>query len=142
MNAQKPRYFETPARTVSGYLMTSIAVLGLALAVFLVLSHAVASLPGVLLMGALIIGALLIILGIYTLQPNEAANLTLFGAYAGTDRQAGLRWANPFCQKQKNLAAFAQLERPYPEGQRQARQPRGDWCRGGLVCARHRTSNV
>ena len=101
MNAQKPRYFETPARTVSGYLMTSMAVLGLALAVFLVLSHAVASLPGVLLMGALIIGASLIILGIYTLQPNEAANLTLFGAYAGTDRQAGLRWANPFCQKQK-----------------------------------------
>ena len=101
MNAQNSRYLETPARTTSGYLMTALAVLALALAVVLTLSRAVESLPGVLLMVALIIGALLTLLGIYSLQPNEAANLTLFGAYVGTDRQAGLRWANPFCQKQK-----------------------------------------
>jgi regulator of protease activity HflC (stomatin/prohibitin superfamily) len=49
--------------------------------------------------------------GLYMLQPNEAANLTLFGRYAGTDRANGLRWANPFLVKHKlslrarNLAA-------------------------------------
>jgi regulator of protease activity HflC (stomatin/prohibitin superfamily) len=33
------------------------------------------------------------------LQPNTAAILTLFGAYRGTDRSDGLRWANPFLVK-------------------------------------------
>jgi regulator of protease activity HflC (stomatin/prohibitin superfamily) len=32
-------------------------------------------------------------------QPNEARVLQLFGAYAGTVRQPGLRWANPFYTK-------------------------------------------
>ena len=30
--------------------------------------------------------------GIYMLQPNEAAAITLFGNYKGTDRKPGLRW--------------------------------------------------
>jgi len=30
--------------------------------------------------------------GFYTLQPNEAAAITLFGNYKGTDRTPGLRW--------------------------------------------------
>ena len=34
--------------------------------------------------------------GLYMLQPNQAANLLLFGNYRGTDRNEGLRWANPF----------------------------------------------
>jgi regulator of protease activity HflC (stomatin/prohibitin superfamily) len=33
--------------------------------------------------------------GFYTLQPNQGAVLVLFGAYRGTDRASGLRWANP-----------------------------------------------
>lgn len=39
--------------------------------------------------------------GFFTLQPNQAAVLTLFGAYKGTSRQAGLQWANPFYGKKK-----------------------------------------
>ncbi len=39
--------------------------------------------------------------GLYTLQPNQAALLTLFGSYRGTDRNEGLRWANPFYVKKK-----------------------------------------
>jgi len=34
--------------------------------------------------------------GYFTLQPNEAAVLTLFGAYRGTVRDAGWKWTNPF----------------------------------------------
>jgi len=37
--------------------------------------------------------------GLYTLQPNQAAVMTFFGAYRGTDRNDGLRWANPFYNK-------------------------------------------
>jgi len=39
--------------------------------------------------------------GLYMLQPNQAALLTLFGSYRGTDRSEGLRWANPFYVKKK-----------------------------------------
>lgn len=39
--------------------------------------------------------------GFFTLQPNEAAVLLLFGAYKGTCRLAGFHWANPFYLKRK-----------------------------------------
>ena len=39
--------------------------------------------------------------GLYMLQPNQAALMTLFGSYRGTDRGDGLRWANPFYVKKK-----------------------------------------
>jgi len=49
----------------------------------------------VILLGALTLA------GLYTLQPNEAAILQLFGAYRGTSRVAGLRAANPFYTRKK-----------------------------------------
>ncbi len=39
--------------------------------------------------------------GLFTLQPNEAAVLLLFGAYKGTVRVPGFHWANPFYHKIK-----------------------------------------
>ena len=42
-----------------------------------------------------------ILSGIYMLQPKQAALMTLFGKYTGTDRGQGLRWANPFYNKTK-----------------------------------------
>jgi regulator of protease activity HflC (stomatin/prohibitin superfamily) len=50
----------------------------------------------------LVFGVLLILAaGFFTLQPNEAAVLLLFGAYKGTARDAGFHWANPFYHKTK-----------------------------------------
>ncbi len=37
--------------------------------------------------------------GFFTLQPNEARVLILFGAYKGTERRSGFHWTNPFNQK-------------------------------------------
>src|SRR5271168_3719295 len=34
--------------------------------------------------------------GFFSLQPNEARVLVLFGAYTGTVRTSGFHWANPF----------------------------------------------
>lgn len=34
--------------------------------------------------------------GYFTLQPNEARVLVLFGGYRGTSREGGFKWANPF----------------------------------------------
>ncbi len=53
----------------------------------------------------LITGILLLILsgifwgGFFTLQPNEARVLLLFGGYQGTVRTSGFHWTNPFNRK-------------------------------------------
>ena len=39
--------------------------------------------------------------GLYSVQPNQAAVLSLFGKYAGTVKDNGLRWNNPFYAKKK-----------------------------------------
>ncbi len=39
--------------------------------------------------------------GLFVVQPNQAAVLQLFGAYVGTAKEAGLRWANPFYSKRR-----------------------------------------
>jgi regulator of protease activity HflC (stomatin/prohibitin superfamily) len=44
---------------------------------------------------------LFVLSGLYTLQPNEAAILQLFGSYRGTSRIAGLRATNPFYSRRK-----------------------------------------
>ena len=38
----------------------------------------------------------LLLSGLFTLQPNEARVLVLFGAYKGTVRESGFHWGNPF----------------------------------------------
>ncbi len=40
----------------------------------------------------LVLAFLLVSCGFYSLQPNEAYVVTLFGTYVGTDRKTGLRW--------------------------------------------------
>jgi regulator of protease activity HflC (stomatin/prohibitin superfamily) len=45
----------------------------------------------------------LIALGFYSLQQNEAAAILLFGNYKGTDRRSGLRWV-PFWYSRKKLS--------------------------------------
>ena len=45
--------------------------------------------------------AFLSLIGLYTVQPNQAAVLSLFGKYVGTVKDNGLRWNNPFYTKKK-----------------------------------------
>lgn len=40
-----------------------------------------------------------LLIGVFTVSPNQGRVLQLFGAYRGTARQPGLRWANPFYTK-------------------------------------------
>jgi hypothetical protein len=39
--------------------------------------------------------------GLFSVAPNEGRVLQLFGAYRGTVREEGLRWANPFLTKKR-----------------------------------------
>jgi len=45
--------------------------------------------------------AVLMLIGYYMVEPNQAAVLTLFGKYVGTVREQGLRFNNPFYAKRK-----------------------------------------
>lgn len=40
-------------------------------------------------------------LGLYMVEPNQAAVISLFGKYIGTVKENGLRWNNPFFSKKK-----------------------------------------
>ncbi len=48
--------------------------------------------------------------GFFTLQPNEARVLVLFGAYRGTVRTSGFHWGNPFYSRGGMMAV------PKPDG--------------------------
>ena len=57
---------------------------------------------GMLALGlAAMVAGVFALSGLYTLQPNEAAILQLFGAYRGTSRIPGLRATNPFYSRRK-----------------------------------------
>ncbi|NJD02802.1 MAG: SPFH domain-containing protein [Ruminiclostridium sp.] len=49
----------------------------------------------------LFIAWIFFVFGFFTLQPNEAAALILFGDYRGTVKKPGWLWANPFYIKRK-----------------------------------------
>ena len=51
---------------------------------------------------ALVVALLgLLFAGLFVVNPNEAKVLQLFGHYAGSAREPGLRWANPYYTKRK-----------------------------------------
>jgi regulator of protease activity HflC (stomatin/prohibitin superfamily) len=89
---------ERAASTMSGYLMLLLALLSAGAAVygFTGLAGNAAEVADVWLVigGALL--AIFIAGGFFMLQPNQAAAITLFGDYRGTDRTTGLRWVWPW----------------------------------------------
>ena len=94
---------ERSAGTMSGYAMLGVLVLLILLPVFGVVSLANDRF-GALPIASVIVGSvglLLVASGFYMLQPNQAAALTLFGSYKGTDRETGLRWTWPWMIKKK-----------------------------------------
>jgi regulator of protease activity HflC (stomatin/prohibitin superfamily) len=48
-----------------------------------------------------ILVSILVLSGLYSLQQNESAAITLFGNYKGTDKKPGLRWVVPWYSRKK-----------------------------------------
>ncbi len=90
---------ERPAATSSGFVYITIGLLGLLVAAALFVTRPMGPTLAIVVLAFLL--ALWCLLGLYMLQPNQAALLLLFGNYRGTDRSGGLRWANPFYSKTK-----------------------------------------
>ena len=95
---------EYPIGTASGFLALVVALL-LLIGGGLMLAQSISSYGvrwGLFSLGiVLLIVAVLTLAGLYTLQPNEAAIIQLFGAYRGTSRAPGLRATNPFYTRRK-----------------------------------------
>jgi regulator of protease activity HflC (stomatin/prohibitin superfamily) len=94
---------EIVVRATSGALMLAVnlTVIVAGIVIFILGAKALATTRGdfhiFILLGPLLIttGSILLI-GHFTLQPNEGRVLILFGRYRGTVRDSGFHWANPF----------------------------------------------
>ena len=97
MSSQSIR--EREASSGNGFVYLGIGLLVVLAGVGLAVSRPGGTTVAVLVLSVLV--GLWCLLGLYMLQPNQAALLLLFGDYRGTDRSEGLRWANPFYAKTK-----------------------------------------
>ncbi|MGR8947802.1 MAG: SPFH domain-containing protein [Gammaproteobacteria bacterium] len=93
---------ETAARKLSGWLVLPIwllLALGAAGLFFgpMVTGHGKPGIFGIFSVPVLFFLAK----GFFILEPNVAAVMTFFGKYAGSAREAGFFWVNPFYKKQK-----------------------------------------
>lgn len=91
---------ERPASTANGLLMLLVGLLLLVGGPVLVAQDP----DNVLLVIGGIVTAvvgLLLLCGLYSLQPNEGMAILLFGDYRGTDRKTGLRWVLPWYSRKK-----------------------------------------
>ncbi|EKU80167.1 regulator of protease activity HflC (stomatin/prohibitin superfamily) [Massilia sp. UYP32] len=94
---------ESAFSSANGYLAACAGIVLLLLSAYLFKRMAESSDGLWFLLASVVvgIGGLLLLSGLYMLQPNESAILTLFGKYIGTDRSEGLRWAFPFYVKRR-----------------------------------------
>ncbi len=91
---------EINRKAMSGGLMLTALLALLVVTVLGIISGASNQDPGKIV-GSVILMVLDIILlcGLFTVQPNQGVALLLFGKYKGTVRDSGLWWANPFLTK-------------------------------------------
>jgi regulator of protease activity HflC (stomatin/prohibitin superfamily) len=93
---------EKPYRATNGYIafVLLLALFGVSLWQLVAMARA----TNTLLIVLWSVVSLLVALGfagLFTVQPNEAKALTLFGAYSGSVRDAGFWWTNPFMHKHR-----------------------------------------
>ena len=93
---------DIPQRTLSGLLILIVLLIALPVDVFLLVVSAVWGLPiGIVVTVLLIPIIVLMLIGLFMIDPNEARVIQLFGRYVGTATDNGLRWANPFYSKKR-----------------------------------------
>jgi regulator of protease activity HflC (stomatin/prohibitin superfamily) len=99
------RLTERPASSAPGVPLLVLSIVGLLAGVgLLILSKPVgggAEVALIILGVLLLIGSVLGLRGLFAVVPGEARVIQLFGRYAGTVREPGLRWVNPFTDRRR-----------------------------------------
>ena len=97
---------ETSGSSLSGYPMLVVLLALIVLPIW----WTIAAFPETddtaqaLYVGAIVLAAIsfaFVACGFFMIQPNQAAVLTLFGEYRGTERREGLRWVWPWIMRKK-----------------------------------------
>jgi hypothetical protein len=113
---------EKERKVPSGYLMLLVLLAAQSAAFYAVfLNLRAISIPGILITSLISTIVLILWAGFFMVHPNQARVLQLFGAYAGTAREPGLRWANPFYTKK----AVSTRVRNFESGQLKVNDSRG-----------------
>jgi len=98
---------ERAVSTLGGWGMLALLLLLLFGGIGLIIHSAIAGSHGEFPLGIFLTAVFLelcsafITAGFFTLQPNQACVLILFGAYKGTERADGFHWTNPFNKRIK-----------------------------------------
>src|SRR3954452_10120318 len=114
--------FEREVRALSGWIMLAVNIaLVIGAVVFLISTigagarHEIAPpAVGLRVIGAIVwlVSAIVSSSGHFTLQPNEARLLILFGSYKGTVRRSGFYWANPFYSRYRGRTTMRMAAPP------------------------------
>ena len=107
-----PTHRERPIGTWNGFLVLAIGLALYALGGWRIVAMVAQGRPtlgAIVVIVVLFLLGTLVLAGLYTLQPNEAAILQLFGAYRGTSRVPGLRATIPFYTRRKLSARARNL---------------------------------
>ena len=93
---------ENPIRSLPGIPTLLALLVALLVAAWLFFSgisgQSLGTIAGAVLIAVL---AVFCLVGLYMVEPNQSAVLSLFGKYVGTVKENGLRWNNPFFGKRK-----------------------------------------
>lgn len=93
---------EQNVSSISGIPML-LAILAGALICSIGLINGIANTNSLTIGASMLAGLILFVMlfGLFMIEPNQAAVLSLFGKYIGTAKEPGLRWNNPFYAKKK-----------------------------------------
>jgi regulator of protease activity HflC (stomatin/prohibitin superfamily) len=97
---------ELPSSTQSGFAMLAVTLVVLVASLTGIIRvaktlHGPAVVWIILSLSAVLLIDVILMCGLFTVEPNQGVVLTLFGTYRGTEKTTGLRWANPFLSKRR-----------------------------------------
>jgi regulator of protease activity HflC (stomatin/prohibitin superfamily) len=94
---------EKVTKVYNGFLMLAVGIILLIAAVILFVLNADGAVVWMTALAVVItvVDVILILPGLFIVNPNDARVVILFGKYAGSVRQNGFFWANPFYSKKK-----------------------------------------
>lgn len=114
---------EKEIQVINGWFVLVCFLFAVLFALLLIIFGAGMESPLLIIPGALLEALLfaLVLPGFFTLQPNQARVLILFGKYVGTVRQTGFHWGNPFYSNGKTIVT-TETSQSAPAGSLAARR--------------------
>ena len=114
---------EKKTQVINGWFVLVCFLFAVVLAIILFIVGINAESPLLIITGVVIevLSFALVLPGFFTLQPNQARVLILFGKYVGTVRQTGFHWGNPFYSNGKTIVT-TETSQSAPAGSLAARR--------------------